>query len=319
MKILVTGGAGFIGSYVLRELIREGHQSISYDIVPPREKVEGVNYVTGTVMDQYLLSRMMYGCDVVIHLAAVMGVERCTQHPLTCLSVNITGTQMVLDAAVSRGVPHVLIASSSEVYGSAVGDMNEDSPLYPKSEYAVSKLAAEEFAKAYTKDYGIKTTAMRFFSIYGPGQVSQFVMSKFAQAVRQGEDIQVYGTGEQTRSFCHVTDAAGAVAQLAIQGKGGTYVVGNGEQPVTIGELADLFVLLGGRTSRVKRMNFVDTDRTEAREIFARHPDTSKLGKEIGYAPKVSLRKGIKDLLDYGQTIPEDWQESLIPDAGGTL
>lgn len=319
MRTFVTGGSGFIGSWVIRQFLARGYEVVSYDLAEPRKMQAGAKYVVGTILDEYLLRRSMEGCNSVVHLAAMMGVRRTTKDKLICLNVNILGTQRVLEAAAFARVGHVMVASSSEVFGDFEGTAHEEYPFSPKSEYAISKLAAEQYAMAYAKEYGLDYTIVRFFSVYGPGQVAEFVIPRFVKARIRKESLQVYGSGDQIRSFCNVKDASWVVAELVADTStyNETFNVGNDQEPITMVELAKKVATTevhGHSGACVAMIPFAMTDRTLEREIFRRVPNISKLRSMIGYIPKVTLDEGIRELL-IGQDIPDHWQDSEIPKA----
>ena len=169
MKVLVTGGNGFIGRHIVKELHKRGMKVVSLDIVPPLERLSGVSYADDTIMDKYTLSSYMHGCDAVFHLAAMLGVRRSDKQLLKCLNVNIQGTVNALEACRMSEVPYFLFTSSSEIYGDVNKNrVSEESPLNPKSVYAISKLAGEQYVKAFSREYGMKYNIIRFFNIYRP-------------------------------------------------------------------------------------------------------------------------------------------------------
>ena len=168
MKILVTGGNGFIGSHIVKELSTRGFDVISFDIMQPKERLPGVNYIESTVMDLYSLALSMKGCDGVFHLAAILGVKRADKDLLKCMNINIQGTVNVLAACVMSDIPYILLTSSSEVFGDInTNEVTENSALNPKSGYAVSKLASEYYIKGHFKEFGLGYNIVRLFNVYG--------------------------------------------------------------------------------------------------------------------------------------------------------
>ncbi|MFQ5691324.1 MAG: NAD-dependent epimerase/dehydratase family protein, partial [Gemmatimonadota bacterium] len=246
MKVAVTGGSGSIGTAVIEELrrIRTNMDVTAMDLAWPNGTVEGIDCFRGSVLDVDDLSRLLRGADVVVHLAAMLGVERTEEQRIRCLNVNVEGTRCVLDGCVKEGTGKIIFASSSEVYGDIAtreGErISEESPLNPKSVYAVSKLAGEEYVKAYARQYGVDYTILRFFNVYGPGQNAEFVIPKFVERAKNGDSIEVYGSGEQVRAFCHVYDAARAVVMALTHpgASGATLNIGNDREPISIRRLA---------------------------------------------------------------------------------
>ena len=217
MRILVTGGAGFLGSAVVRALAADGHAVRVLDIVEQAAPQEGERYV-GSILDPNALRRAMQGMEGIIHLAAMLGVRKTDERRLECLDVNIQGTVNVLEACVKNRAEFFVFASSSEVYGEAQQmPIRETTPLQPRSIYAVSKLAGEEYVRSYAKRYGLKFGIARLFNCYGEGQVAEFVAPRFVLACQRAAGPVLYGGGQQMRSFCHVDDTSRGIA-LILQG-----------------------------------------------------------------------------------------------------
>ena len=297
-KVFITGGNGFIGNYITSELLKKKLEVISFDLQLPKTKFKNVTYLNGTILDKALMEQNMKGCDLVIHLAAIVGVKRTTNNLLQCLNINIIGTRNVFEAAVIAKVPSVVITSSSEIFGdSGIQKYNENSNLNPKSGYAVSKLACEEYAKAFKLAYDLNFKIIRFFNVYGIGQNHEFVIPIFIQNAFNKKNLSVYGDGSQVRSFCYVTDAASMAVKIALakNSENQIFNVGNDSEPITIKDLARLIL----RKFSLDEKNFMsfkdfsESDRTFTREIFRRVPDISKIKNKFGYQPVVDLNKGI--------------------------
>src|SRR3990172_8996844 len=181
-KVLITGGAGFIGHTMAKYFASKGLEVKTFDLFQPPKTVG--EHIVGTIMFPDELYKAMKGCDYVVHLAAV------------------------LDVAVKAGIKKIVLSSSSEVYGEpAKTPISEDDKTFPKSVYAVSKLAGEEYVKAYHQTHGLDYSIVRFFNVYGPGQVAEFVLPKFIRAAMIGTPPIINGDGKQVRSFCYVDDA----------------------------------------------------------------------------------------------------------------
>src|SRR3989338_5393002 len=214
-KVLITGGCGFIGTAVARHFYNSGFRVRTFDIVEPIKAID----------------------EHVIHLAAMLGVKRTEHSRMQCLDVNISGTKNVLDAAVRAGIKKIVFSSSSEVYGEPLKTpISEEHRVHPKSVYAVTKLAGEEYLRAYKKEYGLDYTIVRFFNIYGPGQVAEFVMPKFIKLVLNNQPPTVNGDGKQIRSFCYVDDAAEGVRLALMSKKSNSEIfnIGNDKAVVSI-------------------------------------------------------------------------------------
>jgi len=313
MKILVTGGNGFIGKHVVKNLASNGMDVISFDIIKPVEEVAGVKYVEGSIMDEFALGRCMRGCDAVFHLAAILGVRRADAELLRCMVVNINGTMKVLEACVLNKVPRVLITSSSEIFGDiGGGGLHEDSPFNPKSGYAVTKLAAEHVVKGFKQEYDLDYNIVRFFNVYGPGQVAEFVIPRFIKTIQKGISPKIYGDGSQVRSFCYIQDAARAVLDIFLDenSRNHTFNVGNDLEPITVSELANKIVEKINNKLKPEFIPFSQSDRHGSREIYHRIPDISKTRKVIGFEPRISLDEGINKVIQ-ANDIPDSWVEPI--------
>lgn len=229
MKVLITGGAGFIGSNLSRMLLDSGTASevrVFDDLsTGSLRNLDGldVDFIRGTLLDFDELVAATEGMDSIVHLAAIPSVPRSIANPRASHDANTTGTLNVLEAARLTGVDHVVVASSSSVYGSNPKlPKNEDDYTRPMSPYAVSKLATEGYALAYQSSYGLKTLAFRFFNVYGPGQAADHayaaVIPKFIDAALAGRPLEVHGDGTQSRDFTFV-DTVCEVISKAITNK----------------------------------------------------------------------------------------------------
>jgi len=312
-RILVTGGAGFIGSEVIRQLkVKQSEFKVrAMDLV--RHPDDDIERFTGSIMDINDVSQAVQGCDYVMHMAAMLGVKRTEQQRLSCLNVNIQGTINILDACVKARVKKVVLMSSSEVYGDArENPISEDTPLSPKSVYAVSKLAGEEYCRAYFDQYGLEFSVVRFFNSYGPGQVAEFVLPRFVSAVMDDKPPTVYGSGEQIRAFCYVGDSArGAISVLLHEdAHRDVYQIGNDQEPISMRALAEKVIRISGKDLSPRFVNMSDSDRSSGREIQERVPDISKARKLLGYEPKVSLDEGIRRMFSHGE-VPKTWFDPM--------
>mgnify|MGYP006282397803 CR=1 FL=1 len=303
-KVLVTGGGGFIGSAMINKLIEKDFEvkafdlGIQFDENPP---AEGVEVYKGSILDKNDLMKATKGCDYVIHLAAALGVKRTEEERLSTLSINIQGTVNVLEACIQDNIKKIIFSSSSEVYGEQTKlPIKENNPLNPKSIYAVTKLAGEEYLRAFKQRYDLDYTIIRFFNVYGPAQVAEFVMPKFIYMVKNNVSPKIYGKGNQIRAFCYVEDAAEG-AYLALKNKDANsevFNIGNDKEPVTMENLAKKIIKISGKDIKPEYVPMEKSDRTQKREIIKRMPDISKARKILGYEPKISIDEGIKKTLD---------------------
>ena len=257
-RVLVTGGAGFIGSNLCQELAERGKHVIILDDLSTGKKgnIEAlrgdkVEFVEGSVTDPPLLNKLFQGVDCVFHLAAIPSVPRSIENPLASHHTNITGTLNVLLAARDNKVRKVIYASSCAVYGETkVVPVTEDIPPNPQSPYAVTKLAGEYYCRGFEQVYGLPTVCLRYFNVYGPRQdpSSQYaaVIPKFISSLLEDEPPIIFGDGDQTRDFIFVDDAVAANILAAESNITGIFNIGTG-QKVTINELAQVISSIMGK------------------------------------------------------------------------
>jgi len=310
MKVLVTGGGGFIGSSVARCLLSNGVDVRIIDIM--ESNINGVEKIKGSILDQNIVSEAVRGCDAVIHLAAMLGVRKTEIERLDCLNINIVGTVNILEACVKDGIKRIVFSSSSEIYGEPdITPIKEESEKKPKSVYALTKLISEEYLAAYHKRYGLNYSIIRFFNVYGIGQVAEFVLPRFVKAVLEDNSPVVYGSGDQVRSFCYMDDAAKGVylALTKDEANGEVFNIGNDEE-ISMTDLARKVIEISGKDTKIQYVNMAEADRSEGRDILFRKPDISKARKLIGYSPQVCLDDGIRKLINHGN-IPGSWFEPM--------
>lgn len=299
MRTLVTGGAGFIGSNLVDALVARGDEVVVLDDLSAGYR-DNVNpaacLVEGDVADEAAVGAAMVGCDVAFHLAAHRSVQRSVEHPLTTDRVNTGGTLAVLASALDAGVRRVVCTSSSSVYGGAASmPTPESSALFPRSPYAVSKMAGEHYARVYWELFGLETVVIRPFNVYGPRQRpdSQYaaVIPLFIAALRAGAAPVVHGDGRQSRDFAFIDDAvaafmaAGSAPRTACAGK--VYNVAGGE----VHDLLGLLTILEG----ILEVTAVP-DHVEPRAGDVRHTraDLSAAAADLGWAPKVDFAEGLR-------------------------
>ena len=296
MKILVTGGSGFIGLHLVRHLLEQGHKVKVVDLRKPDIEHKNLEFVNKSIMDE--LAEDIHGCDVVYHFAAMLGGDNSDNRPLETMRVNLEGSVNVFKSAIEVNVKRMIYASSSEVYGEPRElPIREDSVKGPVSAYGVSKLAAEIYAKAYNHEFGADIKIVRFFNVYGPGQSNNFVIPIFINNALEDKPLRVFGDGNQTRCFTYVEDIANGVLKVLEKGRTGeAYNIGN-NKPTTIFELAQIIKELTGSKSEIIKSGFGKETRLKEREIEYRIPDISKM-KALGWEPKTIVREGIKRILD---------------------
>lgn len=307
-KVLITGGAGCIGQATAQHFKNKGFEVVTYDIVTPDQIID--KHVCGTIMYVDELYQAMVGCDYVIHLAAMLGVARTESNQMECLNININGTKNVLDACVYAGVKKVIFGSSSEVYGEPeTNPITEKNTVSPKSVYAVSKLAGEEYTRAYKQQYNLDYVILRFFNAYGPGQVAEFVIPRFVQAVLNNESPKIYGEGNQERCFCYVSDTAQGIYLAAINNvaNGEIFNIGNDQTTISMKDLAKKVITLAGKNIEPEFISMEKSDRLPSREIVKRYASIDKAQEILGYKPIISLDDGIKNVMQ-SNSLKSNWQ-----------
>ena len=316
--ILVTGGGGFIGSSMVSFLVKQGLKVRVFDLSeqilknPPPEEAE---IYKGSVLDTNDVTNAMHGCDYVIHLAAMLGVKRTEMKRLDTLNVNILGTINVLEGCIKEKIKKIVFASSSEVYGDQMKiPISEENPLHPKSVYAVTKLAGEEYVKAYKNRYGLEYTIVRFFNVYGQGQVAEFVMPRFIKCVldNKPQPPKIYDKGDQIRSFCYVDDIVKGTFLALINKKANSEIIniGNDKEPISIRDLAYKVISLAQKDLEPEYVAIDDSDRSAEREILRRIPDISKAKTVLGYEPEIPLSVGILKVMEH-RNIEESWCDPM--------
>jgi len=296
---LVTGGAGFIGSHVVEELLKRGESVRVIDNFSTghRENLSDfardVHLVEGDLRSYERAHRAVAGADYVIHLAALPSVPRSVQDPLTTNAVNITGTLNILLAARDAGVRRVVTASSSSVYGpSAVSPKDESLVPSPISPYGVSKLAAEQYTAAFHAVYGLETVALRYFNVFGPRQDpnSQYsgVVPLFIKSALEGRDPVIYGDGLQTRDFTYVSNVLEATLSALSSGKAAGRVINVGCGGSH--SLLDLVAAIEQASGRPLKPSFAPERAGDVKDSCA---DISRARDLLGYEPRVSFGEGV--------------------------
>ena len=300
MRVLVTGGGGFIGSHLVDRLHAEGHEVRVLDnfATGRRENLldllGSVELVEGDVQSYERVNAAVRGMDVVFHQAALPSVPRSVQDPLTSNATNVTGTLNVLLAARDEGVRRVVFASSSSVYGANPElPKREDMATLPIAPYAVAKLAGESYCRSFTHVFGLETVALRYFNVFGPRQdpLSQYaaVVPNFITAALEGSQPVVFGDGEQSRDFTYVDNVieANLRAMDAEDVAGATFNVAAGER-TSLNHLIELIAAATGRelTPRYEPPRPGDVRHSEA--------DVSRAERQLGYRPVVPLDEGLR-------------------------
>jgi len=314
MRILITGGAGFIGSHLSEALLATGHEVYviddlstgSIDNISHLKGRPGFHYTIDTVFNDPLVAELVDRADVIFHLAAAVGVKLIVQEPVHTIETNVHGTEVILrHAAKKRKL--VFIASTSEVYGkSAAVPYREDADLVMGATtrhrwaYACSKALDEFLALAYWKEKKLPTIIVRFFNTVGPRQTGQYgmVVPTFIRQALADEPITVFGDGTQSRSFTYVGDVVGALLKLMVEPRaiGEVFNIGNTEE-VTISALAERIKRQTGSNSDVVVIPYDQAYEAGFEDMPRRVPDLAKLRNLIGYEPKVALEEIIEKVV----------------------
>jgi nucleoside-diphosphate-sugar epimerase len=304
-EILVTGGAGFIGSHIVDRLRDEGFKVRVLDNLSTGDKKnlaqhqnkQTFQFIEGDIRNLELVKKTVRGVDAVIHEAALVSVTRSVENPLLSNEINVTGTLNLLKACVDSHVKRFVLASSCAVYGDTKTLPNhENLALKPLSPYAVDKLAAENYAKVFHNVYGLETVSLRYFNVYGPRQKQgpySGVISNIINHLLENKPPTIYGDGEQTRDFVNVKDVveANMLGLLKREAVGEVFNISTGE-PTTINKLTDTVQKIVGKS-------FLKPVHTEPRpgEIKHSYGDITKARRNLGYEPKVQLEKGLSELV----------------------
>jgi len=301
-RVVVTGGAGFIGSHIVDRLA-EANDVVVFDslTVGRLQNLAGakdrIEIVRGSILDPKALSRGFRDADAVFHLAALTSVPESREKPIAYAEANVMGTLNVLTAAGVAGASRVVFASTCAVYGRAGGPLREDRPPDPLSPYAVTKLACEYFCRSAGGEGDVEAVALRLFNVYGPRQAADSpyasVVAKFSEAATAGTPVDMYGNGSQTRDFVYAADVAEAFDRAATAKRVGGEVinVGSGRE-TSIAKLLGLIGEIRGRPLKV-----VQRPPREG-EVMRSRADPSKARTLLGFEAKVPLREGLRRTLD---------------------
>lgn len=312
MTILVTGGAGFIGSHLTERLLQSGHTVVCldnlddyYDPGLKQQHIEaftsrpGYHFIRGDIRRQPLVADILSGhqCDTVIHLAARAGVRPSVHHPGLYFDVNLNGTLSVLEAMRQTGVSRMIFASSSSVYGNQPGtpfreDQTGEQPVSP---YAASKHAAELLAHTYHSLYGFDISCLRLFTVYGPHQRPEMAISRFVHGLLTQTPISVFGDGSVVRSYTYIDDTITGFMQALAHLRGFQRLNIGGAEAISLRQLIGLLEELTGRTTRVQH---VPQQPGDVRYTAA---DLTLARQQIHYYPTVSLREGLDRFVDWYQ------------------
>ncbi len=312
----LTGGAGFIGSHLTEAILAGGDRVLSIDNLSTGS-MDNVTHFLGhpnhrfeqaSITDRGVMERMASEADVIVHLAAAVGVKLIVEHPVQTIETNVMGTEEILRVAL-RNKCRVLIASTSEVYGkgSKFPFAEEDDVLLGATSkspwaYAASKMVDEFLGLAYWREFGLDVVPFRLFNTIGPRQTGQYgmVVPRFIRQALGGEPITVYGDGSQRRCFCDVRDVVPAILGLAghSDAPGRVYNIG-GTEEVSIQELAERVVEMTGSDSQITKVPYSEAYAPGFEDMERRVPDTERIHELLGWKPKRGLREILSDVISY--------------------
>ncbi len=317
MRVLITGGAGFIGSHLAEHLIARGDEVYALDDLSTGRVQNLANLkdnpnfhlIVDSVLQPAIVNELVNKVDVVYHLAAAVGVKTIVEQPVRTLRVNLGGTEVVLDACCKFQRP-VLVASTSEVYG----DHRSETPLHESSRriygattqkrwaYADSKAMDEFLALAYHEEFELETVIVRLFNTVGPRQSGQYgmVIPRFVERALTDETIEIYGDGEQTRCFCHVADTVVALSGLMDElprTSGELFNVGAPNQ-ISILDLADRIMEMTGSSSSISHVPFREVYGTGIEDMLHRVPCIDKVHETLGWTPERTLEDILTDVVE---------------------
>ena len=294
LKITVTGGSGFIGSTICYLLLKN-HEVTVFDLTD--NSLPNVKFFEGSILEKDKIIEATKNSDVVIHLAAALGVINTEKNPVMTLDTNILGTKNVLESCKINNIQKIIYSSSSEIYGEPLSiPIKEDDKIIPITNYGVSKLTGEEYVKAYSKNFGLDFTIFRLFNVYGDFQKNSWVIPEFVKKAILNEKITIHGDGSQVRAFCHVSDVAQAFVTALDQGTNEIFNIGNNQEPISIKNLAQKIIELSNSSSHIDFIPFAESDRNRT-EIMNRSPDITKAKKLLNYSPKISLADGLSSII----------------------
>lgn len=315
MKVLVTGGAGFIGSHLAQRLLEDGNEVVVVDnlstgslnnIESFKDRAE-FTFVEGDIRNAELMDSLVERSETVFHLAAAVGVKLIAEKPVHTIETNISGTEMVLDAA-NKSNRKIFIASSSEIYGkSEAVPFHEDDDIVlgstrvPRWSYACSKAIDEYLALAFHQQYGLRAVVGRFFNTIGPRQTGQYgmVVPRFVQWALKDEPVSIYGSGRQRRCFCYVGDVVDAVIGLmnCEEAAGDVYNIGSAEE-ITIEALADKIIEMTCSKSIKEFIPYETAYGRPMEDMMRRVPSLERIKKAVAWEPKTGLTETLKVIID---------------------
>jgi UDP-glucose 4-epimerase len=311
VRVFITGGAGFIGSHLCDELVARGDEVSILDNLSTGSKgniahLEGkIKVSQGDIRDQALVESLLADSELVLHMAAALGVDNILENPIESISTNFYGSEVVLNAALKYD-KRILIASTSEIYGknskqplSEIDDRVIGTPQKIRWSYSDAKALEEATAHFLFLTKQLKVTTIRFFNTVGPRQTGKYgmVIPRFVRAAIENKPLKIFGDGSQTRVFCHVNDSVKAILALSVSDRavGEVFNVG-GKGEISILELAQLIIKQTNSNSQITFTDYDDAYATGFEEMARRVPDVTKIKLYTGWEPKINLDRIIHDV-----------------------
>lgn len=305
-KILVTGGAGFIGNSLVESLVENNHKVIVLDTLLRGNKLspkinKEVELVIKDVRDKDAVIKYSKGCDKIFHLAAILGVDVVADNPTETMDVEVIGMQNVVAASLKNDIKKIIYASTSGIYGHSaiMQSVTEDVRVDPRTSYSIAKRFNEIYLKAQNDERGLESVSMRFFNVYGPKQDSRMVVPRFFEQAISNQPITIYGSGIQTRDFTYINDAIKATILLSDKSNGCEIVNVAHEQELSIKELAYKILALTDSSSNIE---FIDASKKRYDyEVERRFGSSEKLFAITGYRPETDIDAGLTKIFNHYQ------------------
>ncbi len=310
MKILITGGAGFIGSNLAKRLVKDGHEVVVLDSLLRGNKLDKwtysrINFVKGDVRSRKLVDECSIGCDIIFHFAAVLGVDIVADNPVETMDVEVIGTRNVVEAAEKNNVKYLLYASTSGIYShSAIvkNALTEEVLVDPRTSYAMAKRYNEIYLASHHEERNLNVISLRFFNVYGWNQDNRMVVPRFYEQALEGQEITVFGTGKQTRDFTYIDDTVESCVRL--MGTEGSHIVNiANEAEWNIEDLAKEIKFITGSKSDIV---YIEAPRKRYDyEVERRVGSSDKLYELTNYKPRTTLRSGLEQIfqINYAEKV----------------
>lgn len=302
MKILITGGAGFIGSHLADRLVADGHEIVVLDSLLRGNKLskptfDKIQFFKGDVRDMEIVLTASKNCDIIIHFAAVLGVDIVADNPVETMDVEVIGTRNVIAAAEVNNVKKVMYASTSGIYGHSAFEtsLSEEVLVDPKTSYAMAKRYNEIYLASHNQERSLNTISLRFFNVYGLRQDTRMVVPKFFEQAMTNQPITVFGTGEQTRDFTFIDDTIESVVRcMALEGSEIINIANETEY-----QIMDVAIAIKEITGSNSEIHLIEAPKKRYDyEVGRRVGNSDKLARMTGYKPVTNLMKGLQHIFD---------------------